>query len=81
MTESDTAYEVHLTDAVAEQLEVDSPVTTDHVDFYDSGLWVGTRDGRDFYPYEHVLTVRERSTRTRRAGRETPATVEGESTG
>lgn len=81
MTKTDTTYEVHLTQAVAEQLEVDSPVTTDRVDFYDSGLWVGTPDGRDFYPYEHVLTVRERSARPLSDGRETPAAVEGESPG
>lgn len=53
-------YEVHLASDVAEDLGVDSPVETDHIDYYDSGIWVAVEAGRDFYPYGHVLAIRER---------------------
>lgn len=60
-------YEVVIASDVADELGVDSPVETDHIDYYENGLWVTTAEGRDFYPYDHVLTIRER-----------PATVETE---
>jgi hypothetical protein len=54
------SYHVHLKANVAEELGVDSPVETERIDYYDSGLWVSRDEGRDFYPYENVLTVHER---------------------
>jgi len=53
-------YEVHLDEAVASALGIDSPVETGHIDYYDAGFWVDLPQGRDFYPYRHVLTIRER---------------------
>lgn len=54
-------YHVHLSDDVAAALDLTSPIETDRIDYYDAGIWVGTDDGRDFFPYEHVLTIRERA--------------------
>lgn len=38
-----------------------SPVTGDEIDFYDSGVWLTRADGRNFFPYEQVRTIREHS--------------------
>lgn len=54
------SYEVHLKEDVVDELGITSPVETGRIDYYDSGLWVTTQDGRDFYTYQHVLTLRER---------------------
>lgn len=53
-------YEVYLAADVADELGVETPVETEHIDYYDAGIWVTTDSGREFYPYEHVLTIRER---------------------
>ena len=45
-------FEVHL-------VEGESPVETEYVDFYDSGVWVDLEEGREFYPYERVAKVVE----------------------
>lgn len=55
-------YHVHLADDVAASLDLATPIETEHIDYYESGIWVSTADGRDFFPYEHVLTIRERTT-------------------
>ena len=60
MSEQTRHYEVHLKADVADELGVGSPIGTEHVDFYDSGLWVAGEGGRDFYPYDNVLTIHER---------------------
>jgi hypothetical protein len=60
MTDEHHRYEVHLATDAVKQLDVSSPVETDRIDYYDSGLWVGRPDGRDFFPYHQVLTIRER---------------------
>jgi len=50
------SYALYLTDEVT----VDGdPLHADAVDFYDSGVWVTHADGRDFFPYERVLRIRE----------------------
>lgn len=54
-------YHVHLAEDVAAALDLASPIETDRIDYYDSGVWVSTDEGRDFFPYEHVLTIRERT--------------------
>lgn len=57
---SEYSYEVHLTSDATGSAGVESPVRTDRLDFYDSGVWAHTDDGRDFFPYEHVQVIRER---------------------
>lgn len=59
---STQVYHVHLADDVAASLDLASPIETDRIDYYDAGIWVWTDEGRDFFPYEHVLTIRERTT-------------------
>jgi len=54
------SYEVHLRADVVEELGIDSPISTERIDYYDSGLWITHQEGRDFYPYDHVLTIHER---------------------
>jgi|GEM_PF-6018055 len=54
------SYTVHLRADVADELGVESPISTDRIDYYDSGLWVTRESGRDFYPYGHILTIQER---------------------
>ena len=50
------SYALYLTDEVT----VDGdPLHADAVDFYDSGVWVTHAGGRDFFPYERVLRIRE----------------------
>jgi hypothetical protein len=64
------SYALYLTDEVT----VDGdPLHADAVDFYDSGVWVTHADGRDFFPYERVLRIRE--------GAEGVADDEAEATG
>jgi hypothetical protein len=57
---SEYSYEVHLTSDATGSVGVEPPVRTDRLDFYDSGVWAHTADGRDFFPYEHVQVIRER---------------------
>lgn len=55
------SYEVHLTsDATGGSADVESPVRTDRIDFYDSGVWVDQQPGRDFYPYSKIQVIRQR---------------------
>jgi hypothetical protein len=58
------SYALYLTDEVSADVGGD-PLRVDAVDFYDSGVWVTHADGRDFFPYERILRIRE--------GREEPA--------
>lgn len=50
------SFTVHLTDEVSVDAD---PLHADAVEFYDSGVWVSHADGRDFFPYERVLRIRE----------------------
>jgi hypothetical protein len=52
-------YAVYLRESISSELDVESPIETDYIDFYDSGIWVARDEGRAFYPYEHVLTIHE----------------------
>jgi len=54
------SYTLYLTDEVSADVDGD-PLHADTVDFYDSGVWVTHADGRDFFPYERVLRIREGS--------------------
>lgn len=50
-----TTYEVYL----SESERTDSPVRSDRLDFYDSGVWVQVDEGREFYPYGRIRKIRE----------------------
>jgi hypothetical protein len=52
-------YAVYLRESISSELDVESPIETDYIDFYDSGIWVARDEGRAFYPYQHVLTIHE----------------------
>lgn len=41
--------------------DVDSPIRTPSVDYYDSGVWVEGDRRRLFFPYERVVAIVERS--------------------
>jgi len=59
------SFAVYLTE---EASPGDAPLRADDVDFYDSGVWVSHADGRDFFPYERVLRIREGEDDDRRIG-------------
>ena len=53
-------YEVHLRTAELPDAGITSPVETDRLDFYDTGIWVSREDGhRDFFPWDRVDLIRE----------------------
>ncbi|MDZ7701589.1 MAG: hypothetical protein U5J98_05705 [Halobacteriales archaeon] len=70
-------YEVHLEAAVAEELGVESPVETERIDYYDSGCWLATEEGRDFVPYDRLLAIRERPAEPEAAARTAEPEAEG----
>lgn len=39
---------------------LESPVTGQRLDFFDTGVWVEHDEGRDFFPDGRVQVVRER---------------------
>jgi len=49
-------FAVYLTEEAGHD---DGPLQAASIDFYDSGVWVSHADGRDFFPYERVLRIRE----------------------
>jgi hypothetical protein len=54
------SYAVYLTEAASDDADVDGgQLHADALDFYDSGVWVTHAGGRDFFPYERVLRIRE----------------------
>lgn len=59
-------YYVHLKSGVENVAE--SPLEGSKLDFYDTGLWVHREEGRDFFPYEQVLMVQERTESTTSEG-------------
>ncbi|MEF8855788.1 MAG: hypothetical protein V5A16_00040 [Haloplanus sp.] len=50
------SFAVYLTEEASPD---DVPLQADGIDFYDSGVWVSHAGGRDFFPYERVLRIRE----------------------
>lgn len=53
-------YEVHLRTAELPDVGMTSPVETDRLDFYDTGIWVVREDGgRVFFPWDRVEMIRE----------------------
>ena len=64
MTRPDDAaeptYAVYLRETDFPGVEVSSPVETDRLEFYDTGIWATREDGgRDFFPWERVALIRE----------------------
>lgn len=62
---------------------VTSPVTGTRLDFYDGGVWLTRAEGRNFFPYDQIRTIREHdeSTRLERSsGREASTSDSEEST-
>lgn len=53
-------FEVYLRTSELPDTGVTSPVETDRLDYYDTGIWV-TRDdgGRVFFPWDRVDMIRE----------------------
>ncbi|WP_202932597.1 hypothetical protein [Halorussus salinus] len=38
---------------------VTSPVQGHELEFYDTGVWLNREEGRNFFPYEQIRTIRE----------------------
>jgi len=51
------SFAVYLTEEAS--FDGGGPLRADGIDFYDSGVWVSHAGGRDFFPYERVLRIRE----------------------
>ncbi|PSP86431.1 hypothetical protein BRC83_00700 [Halobacteriales archaeon QS_1_68_17] len=64
---TDERYVVYFRDRVA---GIDPPLRTDSVEFYDSGVRVTREGGRDFFPYEVIGRIRERTAGGGAAGTE-----------
>lgn len=59
---SESTYSVYLIERSGEQggeRGVTSPVQGHGLDFYDSGVWLNHENGRNFFPYEQIRTIRE----------------------
>ncbi|MFC7046468.1 hypothetical protein ACFQH6_14585 [Halobacteriaceae archaeon GCM10025711] len=54
-------YTVHL---VSYDKQYTEPVTGDAVEWYDTGVWLSTGDGRHFFPYQQVRAVHEHGAET-----------------
>ena len=52
------SFEVVLTEEAASAVG-DASLAADALDFYDSGVWVTHAAGRDFFPYERLVCIRE----------------------
>lgn len=53
-------YVVYLRETDIPGVEISSPVETDRLEFYDTGIWAAREDGgRDFFPWERVALIRE----------------------
>lgn len=74
----ETTYEVYLVPgAQKDEAALESPVVAEHVDFYDSGVWVTHVGGRDFFPYWRIRRISEGEAATAEADDE-PAGRDGE---
>ncbi|UPV74567.1 hypothetical protein M0R89_00510 [Halorussus limi] len=59
---SESVYSVYLVQRPGEQggkREVTSPVRGHELKFYDSGVWLDREEGRNFFPYDQIRTIRE----------------------
>ncbi len=57
MPDHDT-YRVYLREA-SPHPSVTSPVETDHIEYYDSGVWLDRAGGRVFLPYHQIQLIAE----------------------
>lgn len=64
-----TTYEIHLADVP----NVPKHVTTDHVEYFESGIWVQAEAGRTFFPWGRVTMIRETVSGTPAGTEGTPA--------
>lgn len=55
--ETTRTYHVHLREAAP--AEVEEPIETGHLDFYDSGVWIDRETDRVFFPWAQVAMIRE----------------------
>ncbi len=57
----DNEYEVYLVPKGKRGAEqnIVSPVEGENIDFYDTGIWLTRKGGRNFFPYEQIRTIRE----------------------
>ncbi|WP_321112392.1 hypothetical protein [Halorussus salinisoli] len=58
----ESTYSVYLVQRHGEQggkREVTSPVSGHSLEFYDTGVWLDRKMGRNFFPYEQIRTIRE----------------------
>ena len=53
-------YDVYLLEDAPEDLDVQSPLSTRHIEYYDSGVWIDHGDDRLFLPYARLFAIRER---------------------
>ncbi|AZH24180.1 hypothetical protein [Haloplanus aerogenes] len=51
------SFAVYLTEEAS--IDDGDHLQADTIDFYDSGVWVSHAGGRDFFPYERVLRIRD----------------------
>jgi hypothetical protein len=57
MSHTDSVYHVYVEETGSAAVE--SPIESEQMDFFDSGVWAYTERGREFYPYERVQVIRE----------------------
>lgn len=68
---SERTYSVYLVERAGSQggeRQVTSPVRGTALDFYDSGVWLTREAGRNFFPYDQIRTIRERTDGESEAG-------------
>jgi hypothetical protein len=53
-------YDVYLDIDDSADVDVESPIHTARIDYYDSGIWVDRDTGRTFLPYDRILLIEER---------------------
>lgn len=56
---SGLTYEVVVEGDVADELGLDAPIETDHIDYYDTGIWLSLERERVFVPFRTVAAIRE----------------------
>ncbi|MFH5798873.1 hypothetical protein [Haladaptatus sp. CMAA 1911] len=57
----DNEYDVYLvpTGKRGGEQNIVSPVEGDDLEFYETGVWLRRKGGRNFFPYEQIRTIRE----------------------
>ncbi|MFB6183996.1 MAG: hypothetical protein ABEI96_05520 [Haloarculaceae archaeon] len=57
-TRTEAVYEIHLVEGTG---DVPATVTTERLDYYDSGVWTALDESgtREFFPYHRITFIRE----------------------